>query len=286
MARVNFETSVYKESGFQRLIEKLGSRILAKGWLIELWTIGQEFYEDNRKPISNEAWTENEFPEILLSTGFAKKVEHGYEVKGAKNAFEWIHELKDSASKAGKASAAARLEKYGSAQPCKITERPSNDRSEPVRTAFEDSRTAPNALERSLLLTPYSSLSSLRTLEPKGVSKEPPKIKSEVAYFIGAYVNAFQVRYPNVRPDLRGKVQGQIKTLLKDYPVDRAIELVQAYCQMDGHRDWFKTKGHDFGTFIENLNPISIALESGDTTGFDWSKVFKGDELKVIAGGK
>lgn len=260
MARVNFETKVYGELGFQRLIEKLGSRILAKGWLIELWSEAQKYYDKDRGPIPNNVWEENEFPEILISTGFAKRSSNGVEAVGAKKHFEWIHELKESASIAGKASAEARKKKFGSAQPKpKIAEQPIERRSEDSNECRAES----NGAERSLLLTPYSSLSSLRTL-PKGVSAEPPKIKSEIGYFIGCYVKAFQKRYPGVRPDLRDKVQGQIKTFLKNYPLERAVELIQAYCQMDGQRDWFKTKGHDFGTFLENLNPISIALHNGD----------------------
>jgi hypothetical protein len=92
--------------------------------------------------------------------------------------------------------------------------------------------------------------------------------KKDMAVFISAYVKAFQDRYgENVRPDLRGKVQGQIKTLLKDVPLQRACALIQVYLQME--TPWFKTKAYDMGTFLENLNPIGIALDTGEEASTD-----------------
>jgi hypothetical protein len=120
------------------------------------------------------------------------------------------------------------------------------------------------------------------TKKPKGAASHP-----HAYLFIAEYVKAYQKRYgPKARPDLRGKVSGQISIFLKDYTLERAVELIQAYCQMDGQKDWFKTKGHDFMTFLENLNPVSIALERGDESDFDWNKVFGPDtSLKVLEGG-
>jgi len=263
MARVNFETSVYGEIGFQKLVEKSGNRFLAKGWLVELWSLGQEFYKDNRSPISNEAWEQSELPELLITCGFAKRTPSGVEVRGAEKSFAWIMQKVDAGGRGGKASARRERDEKGHFLP----------KREPSGAQAEEERS-----QASLLLTPYSSLSSLRTLETKGDSSESALVKNKVGYFIGAYVRAFQARYGEKhRPDLRGKVQGQIKTFLKDIPIERAVNLIQAYCQMDGHRDWFKTKGHDFSTFLENINPISIALERGDNGpgGFDWESFEK-----------
>lgn len=100
--------------------------------------------------------------------------------------------------------------------------------------------------------------------------------KAPTSQFIAFYVTTFQKRYPNVRPDLRGKVQGQIKTLLKDVPYSRACNLLEVYLQLD--TPWFITKGHDFTTFMENINPISIALDTGQqSSGINWNKVFAKD---------
>jgi hypothetical protein len=85
---------------------------------------------------------------------------------------------------------------------------------------------------------------------------------NNVQLFIATYIKAFQNRYgAQARPDVGGKVQGQIKTLLKDISIERACALAQVYLQMDNA--WFKTKGYDIGTFMQNINPISIALDTG-----------------------
>jgi hypothetical protein len=113
-----------------------------------------------------------------------------------------------------------------------------------------------------------------KTLPAK--KKPSPTDENGVRTFIGVYVKSFQARYGDVsRPDLGGKVQGQIKTLLKGIPVERACSLIQVYLQME--TPWFKTKGHDIGTFIQNINPISIALDTGEEQSaskpdFSWMK--------------
>jgi hypothetical protein len=110
--------------------------------------------------------------------------------------------------------------------------------------------------------------------------KPSPTDQNGVGIFIGTYVKSFQGRYGDqARPALGGKVQGQIKTLLRDLPIDRACSLIQVYLQME--TPWFKTKSYDIGTFIENLNPISLALDTGQeqSGGTNWDKIKK--ELNI-----
>lgn len=85
----------------------------------------------------------------------------------------------------------------------------------------------------------------------------------DVARLIATYVESFQKRYgPKARPDVSGKVRGLMQRLLKDYPIDRACELVQVYLQME--EPWFKTKCHDFVTFTENLSKVNVAHGTGN----------------------
>jgi hypothetical protein len=111
--------------------------------------------------------------------------------------------------------------------------------------------------------------------------KTPKAKKNDAAnecFFIATYVKAYQKRYgEKCRPDLGGKAQGVIKTLLKDTPIQRACELIQVYLQIDNK--WFITKAHDIVTFKENLNVIGNALDKGtdsvggtDWTQFEWDK--------------
>jgi hypothetical protein len=99
-------------------------------------------------------------------------------------------------------------------------------------------------------------------LSPEQLSQLLKPRVNGAGLFIAAYVKAFQKRYGDkARPDLGGKVQGEIKRLLKDMPIERAINLVQVYLQME--TPWFKTKCYDIGTFMQNLNPIGVALDTG-----------------------
>ena len=76
-----------------------------------------------------------------------------------------------------------------------------------------------------------------------------------------------------LRPQLTGKTLGEIKALLRAVPLDRAMELIRVYCQMD--EDWFNTKQHDFTTFTNNLNGIAYALDTGNVKeNKDWDYIF------------
>jgi hypothetical protein len=102
------------------------------------------------------------------------------------------------------------------------------------------------------------------------------RLVSPVANFIATYVKAYEQRYPGSRPEITGKVQGQIKSIVKSLGLDRARELIQVYCQLEV--PWFITKGHDFTTFMENLNVVSRARDTGqmppDAKGvINWSQV-------------
>jgi hypothetical protein len=87
-----------------------------------------------------------------------------------------------------------------------------------------------------------------------------------VGIFISQYVKAYQRRYTQkARPVLSGKVQGQIKRFVAEHPLERACELIQVYLQMPD--PWFETKAHDFTTFLENLNKVGLALDTGKQNG-------------------
>jgi hypothetical protein len=94
-----------------------------------------------------------------------------------------------------------------------------------------------------------------------------------------AYFEAYQKRYgEKCRPDVGGKIQGVVKALLRDIPLNRACDLVQVYLQMD--TKWFITKAHDIVTFKENLNVIGNALDTGKNPGgVDWDKFNWGDGI-------
>lgn len=75
-------------------------------------------------------------------------------------------------------------------------------------------------------------------------------------------MKAYQARYGvDARPDLRGKVQGEIRRFVEETPLERACALIETYCAMNDR--WFLTKCHDFGTFIANLSKVGLKLDTG-----------------------
>lgn len=108
----------------------------------------------------------------------------------------------------------------------------------------------------------------------------PPKKKptGDGAALIAAYCDAFKARY-GMNPPIDGKTAGLALQVLKTVPLHRAAELVQAYLQMD--EQWFKTKCHDFPTFVQNLTKVAVALFNGTGDPHEknyWQKVFGGND--------
>jgi hypothetical protein len=248
----------------------------ADGVALRIWKLGFEYFKNGKALVPTSIFSAALHAKEFLECGLAEESEEGVYIRGSRDEFRWYEERIAQAKEAGKISAQRPRDALGRLLP-KTHQTPTN-----IQRALDNSPTLANEIQASSP-SPSNSLPLLHKVkETKGELTLGPWVQMNTADFIAAYVKAFQSRYgPKARPDLRGKVQGQIKTLLKDYPVDRAIQLIQGYCQMDGQRGWFKTKGHDFGTFLENLNPVSIALEQGkegNADNFDWDAFWQKQE--------
>ncbi len=92
---------------------------------------------------------------------------------------------------------------------------------------------------------------------------KPPSVASPTSLFIPKYIEAFQKRFgTQSRPDLSGRVLGQIKRLVGDVGLERSTNLVEKYFDIEDR--WFQTKCYDFSTFIENIQKVSLALDGCD----------------------
>lgn len=115
---------------------------------------------------------------------------------------------------------------------------------------------------------------------------EKAELANEVQQLIKTYIDAFRARYgEKARPDVGGKVQGQMRTLLKDHPLPRLVALVQAFVQMDD--EWFKKKTHDFGSLVANIGKVQTALLNGTARAEDrsyWSRVWGNDGKEDVRG--
>lgn len=247
-----------------QLAQELNSQELADGVMIAAWKLSQDFWADGKRKVPSYLFDRLVHSDLILKFGLATKVKRYVYVKGSKQHHQWIHDLQTK-------SASALKSRSNKTKP-----------DAPVDAPTDAPVDAP--LYFSSLPLPLPLPPSPKT-KTKGAANAVADVSSPVGYFIGTYVRAFQSRYgEKTRPDLRGKIQGRIKKLLEEIPLERACELIQAYCQMDGEKNWFKTKGHDFETFMQNINPVAIALDTGvDQGGIDWSKVFgeKNDQRAI-----
>lgn len=123
-----------------------------------------------------------------------------------------------------------------------------------------------NALEEKNIPQPALRKTRKRSSPTTSPSQSQP--------LIATYCEAYKLRY-GINPVIDGKTQGQVSQLLKAVPATRLSELLQAYLQMDD--PWFKTRCHDFSTFVGNLGKVAISLANGTQDPHEkryWQKVY------------
>lgn len=102
-------------------------------------------------------------------------------------------------------------------------------------------------------------------------SKTPVSLSEKTALnekrsrFISEYRKSFKKRFPKSDPIVDGKTLGLINNFLKHMEIEKACLLIQAYFQIED--EWFRKKGYDFVTFVNNLQKIANAFSSGSPTG-------------------
>jgi hypothetical protein len=108
----------------------------------------------------------------------------------------------------------------------------------------------------------------------KKVSMNEQEKKNTVAALIATYIDSWQARYgTDARPDVGGRMQGVLRRIATTWVEQKAMQLIQVYCQMDD--PWFIQKRHDLVTFEGNLNKVSLALDKGhELTGVNMDRVF------------
>lgn len=269
MPRLNVEEEWFTDPRRTRLATLVGGVLQADGVALTAWKLAQHYWFKGRELIPEHAWKGSGLPDALFECGLAERQPDGrIYVRGSEDKFAWyqpkIEQRLNAAPRGGRArmrgakrDAKGRL--LSSRKPADIQPNPAepSPSSSLSSSPSVSSSVSPSGSKEKL---PYS-VGSAPSAAPSE-TEAPEGVRSPIGFFIANYVNAYQVRYGSrARPDLSGKVQGQIRRFVTETPLDRACELIQAYLQMnDG---WFLTKAHDFGTFIENLSKVGLALDTG-----------------------
>lgn len=267
MARINLEDTLLNGPKLKFLCKSM-PRFIAIGKLVELFEIAQLYWKQDRRLIPNDVFGLGEFPAEFETFGFIEKRPGGVYVCGSEDQFEWLHQRIEAGRRGGKKSGEIRenkaLEKANNKQA------PSNQNPltlpltlTPVLNLDYEQRTK-GENEKSFAIA-QAPLRSPITLEKK-ISEKKQNDANKASRFVAAYVEAWQLKFgAKTRPDVSGKVQGQIKTLLADHTIEEAIRLMETYLRMD--EQWFKTKSWDFTTFLENKQKVMLASQTQKFTG-------------------
>lgn len=121
-SRINVEEQLTSDPRFTKMSERIG-RQLAFGAILCLWEIGQSYWKKYELIPNHLA---EHLPNIkeLIEFGLAKKEDDGVYCSGARERWGFL----TCRSEAGKASAKARRDKYGSATPSNASNSPNKNR--------------------------------------------------------------------------------------------------------------------------------------------------------------
>lgn len=108
MARLNIEDTLWKDFRFQELMVKVGSRHAAKGMVLELWMLAQEYWFPEKKYIPAEKIAEAGLQPVVDSGLAVLKPEGGYFAIGSEKAFDWLFAAREKGKKGGEKSAEKR----------------------------------------------------------------------------------------------------------------------------------------------------------------------------------
>lgn len=112
-----------------------------------------------------------------------------------------------------------------------------------------------------------------KTEEPKAELSEMPQDPSESRQeplppqqiFVARYIQAFRGKFgETTRPELSTKTLAQIRVFLTQFDLERAVNMIEAYFKIQD--PWFETKCYDFVTFMQNIEKVSLSLQTGSNS--------------------
>lgn len=252
MARINFEERIFKDQGFQDLMIAVQSRIMAKGIVVELFQLAQEFWFPNCLPIPMDRFKAAGLPEILYAPGgLAELRDGGVYVRGSKDAFAWLFQ-KSAAGSAPKKPRKSKRTITGVS----------------TRTVSKSDVNESERLESSLLSSPYSSLSSPSSLlnTPSSSSLDslsgvaslaPDEPLSAITKTWRAYKTAYAQRYGQ-QPAWGPKAAGQLKEFCKQIPETDAPSVAEFYVR------------HPKTIYIESMSSIGLMVRDATALRTQW----------------
>lgn len=259
MARINIEERIFREQGFQDLMIAVQSRLLAKGIVVELFQLAQEYWFPGRKLIPVSRFEAAGLPPALLAPGgLCELRDDGIYVRGSEDAFLWL--FKKSAGGSARAASAKR-NKDGSfkQKPKKISQQPTSSAGAST-SIHQDHPGSLLSSPLSLLSSPNSSLSSQVThglVEPHAA---PEDSLSPTTKVWRAYKAAYHARYGQ-DPTGNAKVMGQIRQFVSRVPKEEAPAIAEFFVKHP--KAFYVQKLHEFGLCLADAEALRTQWQAG-----------------------
>lgn len=262
MARLNIEDCWWTDPRRSLLIKKLGEE-RADIVAIRAWRLAQEFWKSNKGLVPDYLFQTLECWQDLIDAKLADVRGAFVYVRGSSAYLDWLREQKETASKAGKASAEARKKKTGTAQPNgRNAKKQSTEHSE----KSNGNRTESNGIEPSVSGSysvsgscSVSNLDSLVSEAPSDDSVPKNSASKELNKKIWeSYFEAYKSRY-GVEPVRNAKVNGIVSSLGKRLGED-AVAVVA----------FFLTSNNSY--YLQRTHAIDCCLRDAESLHVQWQK--------------
>jgi hypothetical protein len=147
------DSDLRSDPRFRALAKIVGSEADAFLLCFDAWAVAQRYWRKDRSLVPFDVWVIGGF-EPLERVALAERRESGIYCKGSSEKYDWYHDKRETASVAGKISAAVRRERFGSAQPKVGPEHTPNERSNDSEQALSRSAERPERARTTSNVTP------------------------------------------------------------------------------------------------------------------------------------
>lgn len=247
MANINIDEEWFIDPRRQKLALLLGGSFqLADGLAVELWRMAQTHIKKTEfLGIPIPVFERIENSKFFIDVGLAAVDGDFIYLKGMGKHHKFVLDRIEAGRRGGLKTQEKKSSKLKQTQANRSKRNPSSS------SSSSESNTTADAASHQNTGNGFTTSDDVDTR---------PRVASPTNLFIVKYVEAFQKRYgTQTRPDLSGRVLGQIKRLVTDNGLERSIKLIQRYFEIEDR--WFQTKCYDFTTFIQNLQKVSLALD-------------------------
>lgn len=263
MARINIEERVFREQGFQDLMIAVQSRHMAKGIVVELFQLAQEYWFPSRQLIPLSRFEAAGLPTILYAPGGLAELRDGaVYVRGSEDAFLWLFQKQAGGESRAKAAMRNKDGSFKKAQKQRVQQATS--------TAGELTSTSQHSISThqdhpgSLLSSLSSSLSPLvhnsnsSSLVSSDGVQGPPSVEANRKVWL-AYRDAYLKRYGE-EPVRNAKVNTNIAGFVRRVGSEEAAAIAEFYVR---HNDSF---------YVRNTHSFAFALRDAESLRTQWAK--------------